>query len=97
MKRLYEVLVPCQTNDGVPANNHDTLVAWIRGLCGGVTVCPRVDGHWVGEGGKLYVEQMLPVRMVTTQEQAVRIATVVRDTFRQECVFLAVIGDVTFV
>lgn len=95
-KRMWELLVPVQLNDGTPVSNHDTMFAWIRGLCGGLTVCPQVQGHWEGPDKRLYVEPMVPVRFYAEPATMRRVADVVRQSYKQECVCVVCLGEALF-
>ena len=68
---LWEILVPTVRNDGRPFRTryHRVWDAKVRELSGGLTIMPVAKGQWVAPDGKLFLERMIPVRIIATREQ----------------------------
>ena len=69
---LWEILVPTVSNAGKPYRTryHRVWDQKVRAISGGLTVMPVAKGQWVDPAdGKLFVERMIPVRVIATREQ----------------------------
>lgn len=71
MTALWEILVPTVRNDGRPIRTrfHRIWDAKVRQISGGLTIMPPARGQWVAPDGKLFVERMIPVRLIATRAQ----------------------------
>lgn len=81
-KFLWEILVPCQWNDGRPVRtrHHRVWDAKVRDICGGLTIMRPAVGQWVDPAdGRLYHERVIPVRIMATEEE---ISAVVQATIQ---------------
>lgn len=69
--KLYEILVPCQRNDGTPirTRHHRAWDEQIRRITGGLTILKPAIGQWVSPDGELFKDRMIPVRIACTSEQ----------------------------
>jgi hypothetical protein len=69
-RELWEILVPTVRNDGRPfrLRFHKVWDAKIREISGGLTILPVAKGQWVHQGS-LFVERMIPVRILATREE----------------------------
>lgn len=92
---LYEILVPCQTNEGRPirTRQHRVWDAKVREITGGLTVLAPGKGQWVAPDGKLFAERMIPVRIAATWEQMEEIADLTAKFYNQEAVMFYLISD----
>jgi hypothetical protein len=72
---LWEILVPTIRNNGKPYRTryHKVWDKKIREISGGLTICPVAKGNWISPEGKLFVERMIPVRILATKEQIEKI------------------------
>jgi hypothetical protein len=71
-KALWEILVPTEKRDGTGfyrTRYHKVWDTKIRELAGGLTILSPARGQWVSPEGELFVERMIPVRIVATREQ----------------------------
>lgn len=70
-KCLWEILVPTIRNDGRPIRTrfHRVWDARVRDISGGLTIMPPARGQWVAPSGDLFVERMIPVRIVATLDE----------------------------
>jgi hypothetical protein len=87
--QLWEVLVPCQFNDGRPVRTryHRIWDAKVRAISGGLTILKPAIGHWVSPEGSLFKERMIPVRIACTRAQALEIAEMTACHYDQEATF----------
>lgn len=78
MTSLYEILVPTvyrleTKKDGTPkyykTRFHKTWDAKVRAITGGLTIMPPAKGQWVSPDNELFLERVIPVRIVATREQ----------------------------
>ena len=89
---LYEILVPCQWNDGRPVRkrHHREWDSRIRRIAGGLTIMTPVKGQWVNtreiHDVEVYEDRMIPVRIFCTQNQMDRIARLTIEHYEQEAV-----------
>lgn len=96
---LYEILVPCQTNEGraIRTRQHREWDARVRRITGGgMTILTPAKGHWVAPNGKLFSERMIPVRIATTQDCMERIADMTAKFYGQLAImYYKISEDVT--
>lgn len=78
---LWEILVPTVRNSGRPfrTKHHKEWDKRVRRITGGLTILTPAKGQWIGPGGELYSERMIPVRIVATKAQ---IDQVIQITFQ---------------
>jgi hypothetical protein len=79
---MYEILVPTmyrleKTKEGDPkpykTRYHRVWDAKVRAITGGLTILPPAKGQWVSPDNELFMERMIPVRIIATREQIDRI------------------------
>lgn len=97
-KSVWEILVPTVRNDGKPyrLRFHRVWDEKVRAISGGMTVCQPTKGHWVNPEGTLFVERMIPVRIIATDDQINQIIDYTLSYYEQEAV-LAVKISSTFI
>ena len=68
---LWEILVPTVRNSGKPfrTRHHKVWDCRVRRVTGGLTVLSPAKGQWVAPTGELFLERMIPVRIVATRKQ----------------------------
>ena len=88
MKELWEILVPVSNNKDqkFTYEHHKEWDAFVKKLTGGVTITKTAKGEWVSPTGKLYVDRMIPCRIVCTEEQISQIIDFTIDHYNQEAV-----------
>jgi hypothetical protein len=66
-KALWEILVPCQYNDGTPVTtkHHKEWDRKVMMVSGGLTIMKPVTGQW-SFGDKVYRDRNIPVRIIGT-------------------------------
>ena len=70
--KLWEILVPCQRNDGKPyrTRHHRAWDLQVERITGGLTIMRPALGQWRSPAtGTLHKERMIPVRIACTREQ----------------------------
>jgi len=74
---MWEILVPTeirqQPGKVYRTRYHQVWDEKVRQITGGLTILTPAKGHWVSPDGELFVERMIPVRIVATREQIEKI------------------------
>lgn len=79
MKCLWQIMVPCNYNDGRPVKtrHHREWDRQVRKITNGLTILPPSKGQWIDESdGKLYVDRMIPVNLIATEEDMETVAKI---------------------
>lgn len=95
-KYLWEVLVPCQWNDGKPVHtrHHRVWDRRVREVTGGLTIMRPAKGQWVdATTAKLYEERMIPVRVMATQAELRDIIRITVEHYQQLAVMFFQVSD----
>lgn len=98
--KLWEILVPCQRNDGKPyrTRHHRGWDAQVLRITGGLTILkPTTAGYWIDqryekEVADVYKDRMIPVRIAATNEQMEEIIKRTLVHYDQEAIFCYVIS-----
>lgn len=92
---LWEILVPTIRNDGRPfrVRYHRVWDAKVRAMSGGLTIMPVAKGQWVSPDGALFMERMIPVRIIATREQIEKIVDMTIKYYDQLAVLAYKISD----
>ena len=93
MKFLWEILVPVADNNGkiFPVKHHRAWDARVNKISGELTISKPTKGYWTFEG-KVYKEKMIPVSIICTRKQIVRIADFTADYYAQKAIMLYQLG-----
>jgi hypothetical protein len=94
--RLWEILVPCQWNDGKPirTRHHREWDKVVRKITGGLTLYKPAIGQWIDPTTKtLYDERMIPVRIAASEKQITQIANFTLQHYRQIQVMCYVVSE----
>ncbi len=85
MKKLFEIYVPTQRNDGRPikTRHHREWDRRVRKLTGGLTIYKPVIGQWIDADEILYKERMIPVRIVATDKEMKKIGEMTKKFYDQ--------------
>jgi len=85
---LWEILVPASNNKDqkFTYEHHKEWDAFVKKVTGGVTVMKTAKGEWVSPTGKLYVDRIIPCRIVCTEEQISEIIDFTIEHYNQEAV-----------
>jgi hypothetical protein len=58
----------------------------VKKVTGGVTIMKTAKGEWVSPTGKVYIDRMIPCRIVCSEEQMSEIIDFTLDHYNQEAV-----------
>ncbi len=88
MAELWEILVPASNNRDKEFSyeHHKEWDAFVKKITGGVTIMKTAKGEWVSPTGKVYVDRMIPCRIVCTEEQISEIIDFTLEHYDQEAV-----------
>lgn len=88
-KTLWEILVPRFSNEKkeFPIEYHRQWDEEVRVIAGGVTILRTAKGHWINPEGKVFIEEMIPVRLYCTEDEIEKIMDYTRVYYSQEAVF----------
>ena len=94
-KCLWEILVPTVRNDGRPIRTrfHRVWDAKVRAITNGLTILPPAKGQWVSPAGDLFIERMIPVRIVATHDEIAKIIDMTIDYYEQLAVLCYKLSD----
>ena len=85
---LWEILVPASNNKDLQFTyeHHKEWDEYVKNLTGGVTIMKTAKGQWVSPDGKLYIDRMIPCRIVCTEDQISDIIDFTIEHYSQEAV-----------
>jgi len=85
---LWEILVPASNNKDLKFSyeHHKAWDAYVKKTTGGVTIMKTAKGEWVSPTGKLYIDKMIPCRIVCTEDQISDIIDFTIEHYNQEAV-----------
>jgi len=94
MKKLYEILVPKFSNDGLEYTvlYHNKWDDKVREIAGGLTIMRSARGVWTDEVGKTYQETMIPVRIMCKPSEMDRIIDMTLEYYDQKAVIAYVVS-----
>lgn len=87
-KELWEILVPASNNKELKFTyeHHKEWDAYVKKTTGGVTIMKTTKGEWISPTGKLYIDRMIPCRIVCNEEQMSEIIDFTIEHYKQEAV-----------
>lgn len=87
-KQLWEILVPRYSNERIEysLDHHKIWDEKIRGFGGGLTILKTVKGQWISPEIELFVEQMIPVRVLCDEKTIDKIIDLTLDHYNQQAV-----------
>lgn len=96
MKRLWQVLVPCNFNNGKPVRtrHHREWDKRVRKITGGLTILTPGKGQWVDPvDNRLYLDRIIPVQVIATDQEIAQIAAITCQHYRQLACFYFLVSD----
>jgi hypothetical protein len=92
---LWEILVPTVSNEGKPYRTryHRVWDSKVRAISNGLTILHPTKGQWVSKEGDLYVERMIPVRILCSKEDIEKIIDMTMIYYDQLAVLVYKIAD----
>jgi len=87
-QKLWEILVPTHSNDGLEytVEYHREWDKKVRNISGGLTIFEKAKGQWLDKSGRLYEENMIPVRIVCNDYNIETIIDETMNHYDQEAV-----------
>jgi len=87
-KNLWEILVPRCSNQGLEyeLDYHREWDNRVREIAGGVTILRTARGQWTNPEGKVFAEEMIPVRIYCDEPSIDRVIQLTLDYYEQEAV-----------
>jgi hypothetical protein len=85
-KMVWEIYVPTISNDGKPfrLRHHRVWDSRVHRITGGLTILTPCKGFWVDkEDEKLHNERMIPVRIVCSEKDIIRIMEITKEHYKQ--------------
>lgn len=91
---LYEILVPCQWNNGAPVRtrHHREWDKKVRAHSNGITIFNPVKGQWLSADDVLFEDRMIPVRIFCTQDSMAKIVDTTIKHYEQLAVMFYVVS-----
>jgi hypothetical protein len=92
---LWEILVPASNGKKKEFSykHHKEWDAFVKNLTNGVTVMKTAKGQWISPHGQLYLDRMIPCRIICTKEQIIKIIDFTIQHYDQEAVLAFKISD----
>lgn len=97
---LWEILVPTQKRVSPISGNqyyttrfHRVWDQKVRAITGGLTIMTPAKGHWVSPDGELFIERMIPVRIVATFDQIDKIIDMTIEYYDQLAILCVKVSD----
>lgn len=84
--QLWEIFVPTVRSNGKPykLRFHKVWDQKVKDLVGGLSVLPKIKGYWLSPKQELFVEEMIPIRIMCSEEQIENIVIMSLDYYEQE-------------
>lgn len=95
-KYMWEILVPTVhygTEKPIRTRFHRIWDEKVRSISGGLTIMPVARGQWVNPDNQLFVERMIPVRIMCSEEQLKQILPMTKKYYNQEAIMYYRISD----
>lgn len=95
-KCMWEIFVPTvRMADGKPYRTrfHRVWDAKVRKISGGLTIQAPAKGQWIARDGTLFVERMIPVRILCTRDEIMKIVDMTMAYYEQLAVLTYRISD----
>lgn len=87
-KELWEILVPASSNENgrFSYEHHKAWDAMVKDISGGITIMKTAKGEWLSPNGELYVDRVIPCRVICTEEEISEIIDFTIEHYNQEAV-----------
>jgi hypothetical protein len=96
MIQLWEIFVPCKSNEGKPfrTRHHREWDKRVQRVSGGLSIFAKIKGKWVDKSDqKLYTESMIPVRIACSREEIDKIIDITIKHYNQIAVMAYRVSD----
>ena len=90
MKFLWQIMVPCNYNDGKPVRtrHHKEWDRKVQTISNGLTINAPGRGKWKSPNGEVFVDRIIPVQISCTEDEMWDIAQMTKEHYRQEAVMV---------
>jgi hypothetical protein len=94
-RKLWEILVPTVRNSGKPFRTrfHKVWDENVRKISGGMTILTPSKGQWMSPEGELFIERMIPVRVLATTKEINEIIDYTLTYYEQTAILAYVISN----
>jgi hypothetical protein len=95
-KPMWEILVPTiRRKDGKPYRTryHRVWDGKVKSISGGLTILNPTKGKWISPDGTLFIEKMIPVRIIASREEIEEIIVMTIQYYDQQAVLCYKISD----
>jgi hypothetical protein len=94
-QEMWEILVPAHNNAGwkYPLEHHKMWDDFVKKMTGGVTIMKTTKGQWVSPVGWVYLDKMIPCRILCNKDQIDSIIDFTLEHYDQEAVMAYKISD----
>lgn len=102
MKSLYQIMVPCNFNDGKPVKTRHHR-EWDRQIqqvleTKGMTIGTPAKGKWVDKAdGVQYIDRVIPVSIIASENEMKKIASITINHYKQIAVMYFKISNETHI
>ena len=95
LAQMWEILVPTVSNEGakIRTEAHQIWDKKVKEVAGGLTILTPAKGVWIAPDASEYSERMIPVRIMCSREQILRIAKMTKDYYQQLAVLVYRISE----
>ena len=97
MNAMWEILVPTEKRlepgKFYKTKYHKVWDEKVRSISGGLTIMTPAKGQWVSPCGTLFVERMIPVRIIATREQIEDIIDMTMEYYDQLAILCYKVSD----
>lgn len=94
---MWEILVPTErrleSGKFYTTRYHRVWDEKVRAITGSLTILTPAKGQWVSPDGELFVERMIPVRIVATRDQIDKIVDLTLSYYDQLAVLCYKVSD----
>jgi hypothetical protein len=86
VKKVWEIYVPTIRKNGKPIRTrfHRVWDKKVMSVSGGLSIHRPSVGNWISPDGKIYNEKMIPVRIVATNEEILKIIDITLEHYEDE-------------
>lgn len=93
MKKLWEILVPVEYDDGlIRKKHHKKWDRKVSKIAGGLTLFKPKKGRWLSDS-RLFREKMIPVRIAATKQEMDEIAILTAKHYHQKAVMYFLVSE----
>lgn len=92
---MWEILVPAlnNKNEEFTYEHHKAWDDFVKSITNGITIMKTAKGQWISPTGQLYVDKMIPCRIICTELQILKIIDFTIEHYNQEAVLAYKISD----